>query len=97
MDNPNAIKYSDLIKPDSSITDLIGQLEELIPVYEKAQAKIQATAVETAKNMNGLSGATDEQRKAILANAEATEKLLDRKSTRLNSSHTCTSRMPSSA
>lgn len=76
MDNPNPIKYSDLIKPDNSIVDAIAQLTDLIAVYDKAQAKIQATATETAKNVNGLSGATDEQRKAILSNAEATEKLL---------------------
>ena len=35
-DNNNPIKYSDLIKPDSSITDLIKQLEELKGIYESA-------------------------------------------------------------
>ena len=29
----NPIKYSELVQPDSSITDLIAQLKELISVY----------------------------------------------------------------
>ena len=29
MDNPNPIYYRDLITPDDSITNLIGQLEEI--------------------------------------------------------------------
>lgn len=40
-DNNNPIKYSDLIKPDSSITDLIKQLEELKGIYESALAKVK--------------------------------------------------------
>lgn len=76
MDNPNPIRYSDLVQPDSAITDLIAQLDSLISTYEAAQSKIRSGATETAKNMQGLSGATDEQRQAILQNAEASERLL---------------------
>lgn len=75
MDNPNPIRYSDLITPDNSITQLIAQLDELIAKYESARSKIQGAAAETAKAMGGLSGATEEQRQAILKNAEASEKL----------------------
>ena len=76
MDNPNPIRYSDLVQPDSAITDLIAQLDSLISTYEAAQSKIRSGAAESAKSMQGLSGATDEQRQAILQNAEASERLL---------------------
>ena len=76
MDNPNPIKYSDLIQPDNSITDLISQLNSLVGAYETAKGKIQAAASETAKSLQGVSGASEEQRKTILQSTEASEKLL---------------------
>lgn len=76
MDNPNPIKYSDLIQPDNSITDLISQLDELIATYEDARSKIQSAASDAAKSMQALSGATEEQRKQIELTADASEKLL---------------------
>lgn len=76
MDNPNPIKYSDLITPDSSITDLIAQLDALIAKYESAKSKIQGAAADAAKSMQNLSGATNEQRQAIALSTEASEKLL---------------------
>lgn len=75
MDNPNPIRYSDLIKPDDSITKLISQLKELIGEYDAAKAKIQGSASEIVKGMQGVSGATEEQRKAIQAATVETEKL----------------------
>lgn len=75
MDNPNPIKYSDLIQPDNSITQLIAQLDELIAKYESARSRIQGAAADTSKAMNNLAGATEEQRQAILKNAEASEQL----------------------
>ena len=75
MDNPNPIRYSDLIKPDDSITKLISQLRELIGEYDAAKAKIQGSAAEIVKGMQGVSGATEEQRKAIQAATVETEKL----------------------
>ena len=75
MDNPNPIRYSDLITPDDSITKLIAQLDELIAKYEAAKSKIQGAAAEAAKNMSNLSGATDEQRQSIAALTVESEKL----------------------
>ncbi len=77
MDNPNPILYSDLIKPDNSITNLIAQLDELIATYETAKQKIQGAAAEAAKSMQNLSGATDEQRKQIASLATESEKLAE--------------------
>jgi len=76
MDNPNPIRYSDLITPDNSITNLIAQLDELIAKYEAAKSKIQGAASEAAKSMQNLSGATDEQRQEIAALATESEKLV---------------------
>lgn len=75
MDNPNPIRYSDLIAPDSSITDLIAQLDALIAKYDAVSSKIQSDAAAAAKSMQSLSGATEEQRKAILESTEASDRL----------------------
>ena len=76
MDNPSPIYYRDLITPDSSITDLIAQLNELIKTYDGAREKIQGAANEAAKSMRNLSGATEEQRKEIVSLTEQSEKLV---------------------
>ena len=76
MDNPNPIRYSDLITPDNSIEQLIAQLEALISKYEDLRSRVQTAAAETAKEMKGLSGATEEQRQTILKSTEASDKLL---------------------
>lgn len=73
MDNP--IKYSDLIQPDDSITNLIGQLDNLISKYDDARTKIQGVAAEAAKSMQNLSGATDEQRQQIQLLTTQSERL----------------------
>lgn len=75
MDNPNPIHYSDLITPDNSITNLISQLQALISEYDAAKSKIQTSATEMAKGMQNISGATEEQRKAIEITTQQTEKL----------------------
>lgn len=75
MDNPNPIRYSDLIQPDNSIEVLIAQLDELIAKYEQARQKIQGAAAETAKGMNNLSGATEAQREQIQMLTAESEKL----------------------
>lgn len=75
MDNPNPIRYSDLITPDNSIKDLIAQLDELIAKYESAKAKIQGAAQEAARSMGNLSGATEEQRTQMLMLTEESDKL----------------------
>ncbi len=76
MDNPNPIRYSDLIAPDDSITKLIAQLDELIAKYEAAKSKIQGAATDAAKSLQNLSGATAEQRESIAALATESEKLV---------------------
>ncbi len=75
MDNPNPIKYSDLVAPDNAIINLIAQLNDLISTYDAAKAKIQSAAADAAKSMQSLSGATDEQRQRIAALATESEKL----------------------
>ena len=65
MDNPNPLKYSDLVKADDSITNLIAQLEELGKVYDAEKAKIQGAANEVKQALQGVSGATEDQRKAV--------------------------------
>ena len=75
MDNPNPIRYSDLIKPDNSISNLIAQLDELIQKYENAKSKIQSAAADAAKSMGNLSGATEEQRQQITMLANESDKL----------------------
>ena len=76
MDNPNPIYYRDLITPDDSITKLMDQLDELITKYDGAKQKIQGAAAEIAKGMQGVSGATEEQRKNIQLATEQSEKLV---------------------
>lgn len=76
MDNPNPIRYSDLIAPDNSIQNLISQLDELIAKYDAAKTKIQGAAADAAKSMQNLSGATDAQRQSIAGLASESEKLL---------------------
>lgn len=75
MQNPNPIRYSDLISPDSSITDLIAQLNALIAKYEEMKGKISASAADLAKSLGSMSGATEQQREAIAGISEQSEKL----------------------
>lgn len=74
MDNP--IKYSDLVRPDSSITDLIEQLKELGRVYDAEKAKIVQSAQEQKAAIRGVGGATEEQRKQIEQSMEQSDKLV---------------------
>lgn len=74
-DNNNPIKYSDLIKPDSSITDLIKQLEELKGVYESALAKVKKEAEQLREALQKVSGANENGRKTIRKASEEAEKL----------------------
>lgn len=76
MENSNPIYYRDLITPDDSITKLMDQLDDLITKYDGAKQKIQGAAAEIAKGMQGVSGATEEQRKNIQLATEQSEKLV---------------------
>ena len=74
-EQPNPIKYSDLIKPDNSISDLIKQLEDLQKVHSDTAAKLKEQALQVTASLKGVSGATEEGRKAINDAAAATERL----------------------
>ena len=76
MDNPNPIYYRDLITPDDSITKLMDQLDELITKYDGAKQKIQGAAAEITKGLQGVAGASEEQRKAIQLATEQSDKLV---------------------
>lgn len=55
-DNNNPIKYSDLVSPDNSITDLIKQLDELSDAYTNALKNIRAEAIQLAAVLQKVSG-----------------------------------------
>ena len=76
MTNPNPIHYSDLISPDTSITTLISQLDNLLAKYEEVKTKISASANTLAQSLGSLSGATEEQRSAIAGLAVESDKLV---------------------
>lgn len=64
-DNNNPIKYSDLIKPDSSITDLINQLDQLSDAYMNTLKNIKSEAITVRAALASVSGATEQGRKSI--------------------------------
>lgn len=75
MADNNPIKYSDLIKPDNSINDLIDQLEELKGIYESALAKVKKEAEQLSNSLKKVSGATKEGRETIRRASEDAERL----------------------
>ena len=75
-DNNNPIKYSDLISPDNSITDLIKQLDELSDTYTNALKNIKAEAIQLAEILKKVSGATDDGRKTTKKAADDAERLV---------------------
>lgn len=74
-DNNNQIKYSDLISPDNSITDLIKQLDELSDTYTNALKNIKAEAIQLAEILKKVSGATEDGRKTTQKAADDAERL----------------------
>ena len=74
-DNNNPIKYSDLISPDNSITDLIKQLDELSDTYTNALKDIKAEAIQLAEILKKVSGATEDGRKTTKKAADDAERL----------------------
>lgn len=74
-DNNNPIKYSDLISPDNSITDLIKQLDELSDTYTNALKNIKAEAIQLAEILKKVSGATEDGRKTTKKAADDAEHL----------------------
>lgn len=72
-DNP--IKYSDLIKPDSSIEDAIKQLQELDTVYSQMAKDVKDEAIKLTVELNKVSGATESGRNATRKAASEADKL----------------------
>lgn len=75
MADNNPIKYSDLISPDNSITDLIKQLDELSDTYTNALKNIKAEAIQLAEILKKVSGATEDGRKTTKKAADDAERL----------------------
>lgn len=73
MDNP--IKYSDLVSPDSSITDLINQLQQLANQYASNIAQIKQGAQDLANSLRNVNGATEQGREATKRAAKQAEEL----------------------
>lgn len=71
----NPIKYSDLVKPDESITTLIKQLQELAKTYVAAQNEIVAKARELRESLVNVSGATEQGRATTAESAKEADEL----------------------
>ena len=72
------MRYSELVVPDSAITDLIKQLEQLESTYTEALKKIRAEASQLQSSLGKVSGATASGREAIEEYAAQTEMLSKR-------------------
>lgn len=75
MADNQPIKYSDLVSPDNSITDLIKQLDELSDTYTNALKNIKAEAIQLADILKKVSGATEDGRKTTKKAADDAERL----------------------
>lgn len=71
----NPIKYSDLIKADDTIKDLAQQLDEASDAYTNLANNVKQRAAELQKQLQAVSGATSEGRKAISAASSDAAKL----------------------
>lgn len=74
-DNNNPIKYSDLVKPDDSITKLIAQLDQLSDAYMNTLNNIKTEAITVKAALAGVSGATESGRKSIQGATSDADKL----------------------
>nr|UVX60888.1 MAG: minor tail protein [Bacteriophage sp.] len=75
MADNQPIKYSDLVKPDNSIEELIKQLTELKDTYTDALASIKAEAIQLAATLQKVSGATEDGRKKTKKAADDADRL----------------------
>lgn len=74
-DNNNPIKYSDLVKPDDSITKLIAQLDQLSDAYMNTLSNIKSEAITVKAALESVSGATENGRKTIRGASSDADKL----------------------
>lgn len=75
MTDNQPIKYSDLVKSDNSIEELIKQLTELKDTYTDALASIKAEAIQLAATLQKVSGATEDGRKKTKKAADDADRL----------------------
>ena len=75
MPNNNPIKYSDLVAPDNSITDLITQLQDLMKQYKETAGGIKAEAQQLVDSIKKVSGATEDGRGATKQAATDADRL----------------------
>ena len=75
MAEQNPIKYSDLISPDDSITQLIGQLEQLNEAYTGMAESVRSQAASVAASIKNVSGATAQGQQATRNAAAESDKL----------------------
>lgn len=71
----NPIKYSDLVQPDSSISDLIAQLEQLNSTYSETLKSLKDDAASLKTGLTGVSGATAQHREKIKESTVEADKL----------------------
>lgn len=69
------IKFTDLIKPDDTINELIQQLRDAKDAYEKLSKTVKEQSNDMTKSLNNTSGATEEGKQKILELAAAADKL----------------------
>lgn len=75
MADNDAIKYSDLVSPDNSITELIKQLDKLSDTYTNALKNIRTEAIQLTKELEKVSGATEDGRKKTKKSADDADRL----------------------
>lgn len=73
MEQP--IKYSDLLQPDNSIEQAISQLQKLNETYSATLKNVKNEAIKLQAGIEGVSGATEEQRKKIQDTTTQTDRL----------------------
>lgn len=69
------IKFTDLIKPDDTINELIQQLRDAKDAYEKLAKSVKTESGDIAKALQSTSGATEEGKQKILELAAASDRL----------------------
>lgn len=69
------IKFTDLIKPDDTINELIQQLHDAKDAYEKLAKSVKTESGDIAKALHSTSGATEEGKQKILELAAASDRL----------------------
>lgn len=69
------IKFTDLIKPDDTINELIQQLRDAKDAYERLAKSVKTESGDIAKALHSTSGATEEGKQKILELAAASDRL----------------------